>query len=134
MVQTFEEDWTQDDIFKITNAIAERNVARGLRLLREAMDQNEKDIVGLIGILHWQIRRLWLARALLDSGLSQNEILKKCHISYKQATFFWRQLQGFNKTKLEKALEGIFQLDWKLKTGRVDGPVALESWLIEVAG
>jgi len=68
---------------------------------------------------------------LLDEGESEGRVMQKCRISPKQAPFFKRQFKHFSRVQLERALENLFQLDWKLKTGQVNGPLAMEAWVIE---
>ena len=62
--------------------------------------------------------------------MDQGTVLKKCHISSKQAPFFIRQLKLFSRSELEQAIENLFRLDWEMKTGRVDGPMGMEAWVV----
>ncbi len=133
MVELFEENWQEANIFNMTDAIVSQNTSQALETMKALLEDNPNDIVGLLGILHWQIKRFWLAAALRDEGQPESVIMKKCKISPRQAPYFKKQLMRFKREKLEKALSGLFQLDWKLKTGRADGPIALESWLVETA-
>lgn len=132
IVETFQENWKEPNIFTLTDAIVTRRRKEALVCLQQILEQGEKEIIPLIGMLHWQIRRFWQAKVLLEDGVSQNEIFKKCKIYPKQAPFFLRQLQALTRKKLEQALEGLFQLDWGLKTGRSEGAVDLEKWVVQL--
>jgi len=132
MVETFEEDWTEADIFKLVNAIADRRAEEACTTLHRLLENNENDIVGLLGMLHWQIRRLWVGAVLTEEGVPVGEMQKKANVFYKQAPFFMQQLRKFSRKQLEEALEGLFQLDWKMKSGRADGRIALETWVFQV--
>ena len=134
MLDQFEENWKEPSIFVLTDALAGRKVKEALVCLEQILAQDEKEIIPMLGLLHWQIRRFWQAKVLSDEGVSQSEILKRCKISPRQAPFFWRQLQPLSRKKLEQALEGLFQLDWALKTGRAEGAVDLEQWVVRTAG
>ncbi len=131
MVAFFEENWQEVDGFKLTDALANQNTAETLRLLRQLVGDSERDLISLLGLLHWQVRRFWQARVLLEEGRPEGEVLKRCRVYPNQASHFLRQLKRFTRKKLETALEGLFQLDWKLKTGRAEGLSALESWLVQ---
>ncbi len=48
--------------------------------------------------------------------------------------FFMRQLQPLSRKKLEQALEGLFHLDWGLKSGRAEGAIDLEKWVVQTVG
>jgi len=131
MVAVFEENWAEADIFQMINSLAERKTGRALSVLKEVLNQDEVDLVGILGALHWQIRRLWVASVLEAEGVPTGTILEKCRISERQVPFFNRQLRNFSQGQLERILEGLFQLDWQLKTGKVDGLIALESWILQ---
>lgn len=132
MVDAFHEKWREVDVFRLTDAIAGRKTGEALTLLRQFLDENEGDLISLLGLLHWRLRRFWQARLLLEKGKSEPEILQRCRVSGRQASFFMRELRALSRQRLEQALEGLFQLDWKLKSGRVQGPAALEAWVAEV--
>jgi DNA polymerase III subunit delta len=130
MVEAFKENWKEPNVFALTDAIAARKTGEALVLANQILEKSDREMIGLLGLLHWQIRRFWQAKTLLEEGAAQAEIMRRCRISPKQAPFFWRQLQSFTRKKLEKILEGLFDLDWKLKTGRAEGNAAIETWLV----
>ncbi len=134
MLERFEENWKEPNIFVLTDALVSRKTKEAILCLKQILAQDEKEIIPLLGLLHWQIRRFWQAKAMLEEGAPQSEILRKCKVSPKQAPFFMRQLQQVKKEKLEKALEGLFRLDWDLKTGRAEGAVDLEKWVVQTVG
>ncbi len=134
MVQAFEEKFSEVDGFALIGAIASRKTARALVLLRELLDQNAGDYFSLVGLLHWQIRRFWQAGMLLEKGEPESLVMKKCKVSPRQAPYFLRQLRMIPNAKLAQALEGLFRLDWNLKTGQAEGEAALESWVVSLTG
>jgi DNA polymerase-3 subunit delta len=134
MLDLFEENWKEANIFTLTDAIAGRKLKDALVCLKQILAEDEKELIPMLGLLHWQIRRFWQAKVLTEDGVPQSVILKKCKISPRQASFFWRQLQQVSRKKLEQAIEGLFKLDWALKTGRSEGAVDLEKWVVQTAG
>lgn len=133
MVELFEENWQEIDVFSLANAVAGRQTERALILLKQVMESQD-DVIGLLGLLHWQVRRLWQGKYLTEHGYSESAMLAECKISPKQAHYFLRQIKMFSLKKLEEALEGLFQIDWKIKTGRAEGPMELESWVLQTTG
>lgn len=131
VVEKFEENWQEVDVFSLMNALASKNTAESLKLLEQILDDSGGDVYALMGLLHWQVRRLWLARFYMEQGMPQSMAFKRCKVYPKQATFFSRQLQNFSLPQLEVALEELFQLDWKIKTGRTEGPFGLEQWVVQ---
>ena len=132
MVEAFEENWTETDVFKLTDAIAQKRTGDALYLLRKILDEGEQEIIELIGLLHWQIRRLWQVLILTQEHAPENLLLKKCRMSPKQLPFVVRQAKALGRTKLEQAIEGLFQADWKLKTGQAEGSGILENWIVKI--
>ncbi|MCM8775735.1 MAG: DNA polymerase III subunit delta [Candidatus Omnitrophica bacterium] len=130
MVEAFKVKLNHIDGFELANAIGSQKTQESLRMLKELLRQNDEDVVALLGLLHWQLRRLWEARVLLDEGKREEVVLKRCSVPPQYGPFFIRQVKGFTRTRLEDVLERLFWIDWQLKTGRVDGPAALEAWVI----
>ena len=44
---------------------------------------------------------------------------------------FLKQLKNLSRARLEQSLEGLFQLDWKLKTGQAEDGPGLETWVVK---
>jgi len=129
MVNRFEENWTEMDVFKLTNALVDRDPARVLKVFRDLMEFYEADLFSLVGILHWQLRQLWQAAMLLKSGVSEREIGSKLRMPPSRLS----ALKRFPLERLESAVEALYQIDRKSKSGQVDGVSGLETWLLEYA-
>jgi len=127
MVSRFEENWTEMDVFKLTNALVDRDPARALKVFRDLMEFYEADLFSLVGILHWQLRQLWQAAILLTSGVSEREVSSKLRMSPSRLS----ALRRFPIGRLESAVEALYQIDRKSKSGQVEGVLGLEAWLLE---
>lgn len=130
-VELFHEKMENTDTFQLTNALFSAKAGEALIILKKLLREDEKDLIPLLGFLHWQIRRIWVARVLFEEGVPESEILRRSKVYSKQAPFFVRQFKQFKRDRLEKSLEGLFQLDWKIKTGQVDGSLGAEVWILE---
>lgn len=127
MVGRFEENWTEMDVFKLTNALVGRDPARALKVFRDLMETYEADLFSLVGILHWQLRQLWQAAMLLSSGIPEREICSKLRMPPGRLG----ALRRFPVERLESAVEALYQMDRKSKTGQAEGVSGLEAWLLE---
>jgi len=132
MVGLFEEDWKELNVYELTNSVLERNTQKALFILKELIEHHGQDLIALLGLLHWQLRQLWHARVLLDASLPERTIVERCRIPRGRSGVFLRNLRSFPQEKLEKAIKDLFQLDVNLKTGRREGTVDLERWLVEL--
>jgi DNA polymerase III delta subunit len=129
MVDRFEENWTEMDVFKLTNAFVERDPARALKVFRDLMGFYEADLISLVGILHWQLRQLWQAAMLLAAGVSEREICSKLRMPPHRLS----ALRRFPVARLEAAVEALYQIDKQSKTGLIEGVSGVEAWLLEYA-
>lgn len=129
MVLRFEENWTEMDVFKLTNALVDRDPARALKVFRDLIGIYEADSYALVGILHWQLRQLWQGAVLLKEGVSEREICSKL----KMPPARLGTLRRFPLERLEAAVEDLYQLDRKSKTGQADGVAGMEAWLLQYA-
>lgn len=127
MVNRFEENWAEMDVFKLTNALVDRDPEKALKVFRELMEFYGADLFSLVGILHWQLRQLWQAAQLLTAGVSEREISSKLRMSPNRLS----ALRRFPVARLESAVEALYQIDQKSKTGQVDGVSGLETWVLE---
>ncbi len=127
MVSRFEENWTEMDVFKLTNALVDRDPARALKVFRDLTGFYEADLFSLVGILHWQLRQLWQAAMLLASGVTEREIGSKLRMPPARLA----ALKRFPVGRLEAAVEALYQIDRKSKTGQLEGVSGLEAWILE---
>ncbi len=127
MVGRFEENWTDMDVFKLTSALVDQDPARALKVFRDLIGFYEADIFSLVGILHWQLRQLWQAAVLLSSGVAEREICSQLRMPPNRL----RALKRFPVERLEAAVEALYQIDRKSKTGQIEGVSGLEAWLLE---
>jgi DNA polymerase III delta subunit len=64
---------------------------------------------------------------LLTSGVSEREISSKLRMAPSRLS----ALRRFPVARLESAIEALYQIDRKSKTGQVEGVSGLEAWLLE---
>ena len=129
-VETLDEKMERLEGEDLLEATAERNLTKALAALNDLLQVNFRDFPAVVGFLHWQFRRFWEAKRWLLEGKTESEISMRIRLSSSRAAGFFRQLGRFKKEELEKILEGLFQLDWELKSGRAEGRYEIERWLV----
>lgn len=130
----FEEKLAGIDVFQLVNAIGARKTADALRLYNNYMEEAGTDFFSLLGLLHWQMRRLWKGRIMLDEGAPAASITKQCKVfPSSQAGQFVNQLKAFPREKLEKAIDRLAELDLAVKTGNSLDRMGMERWIIEAS-
>ena len=129
-VDTLDEKMERLEGEDLLEATAERNFTKALAALNDLLQVNFRDFPAVVGFLHWQFRRFWEAKRWFLEGKTEREISMKLKLSTSRTAGFFRQLSRFKKEELEKILEGLFQLDWQLKSGRAEGRYEIERWLV----
>jgi len=133
-VAAFDEPWAQGEGEDFVGALAEKNIPQALQVLHYLVEQNFRDFPSVVGLLHWQLRRFWEAKTWLAEGETERRVALRLRLSPSRAAGFFRQLGRFSREELAKILEGLFDLDWRLKSGRAEGRWEIESWLIKTLG
>lgn len=119
------------DPFDLANALAVKNIPLALKIFHHFYDL-DGDMTGSLGLVHWQLRRIWHAKRLLRQGNSREEIGRALRISSYRLPDFLNQVQQFEESSLEKLIRELWQTDWKSKTGANEPLVAMESFLASV--
>ena len=119
--------WEGEDLLQ---ALGGRNVAQAVAVLNDLLEMNFRDFPAVIGLIHWQLRRFWEAKRWLSQGVSEREVASRLRLSPARTPGFFKQLGPFSLKGLERILEGLFELDWRLKTGRAEGRYEIETWLV----
>ena len=132
-VEALEEKFTRFEGFDLVQALAQKNLPKALEILNDLLEFSQ-DVPSLVGLLHWQFRRFWEAKKWLAQGISEREISSRLRLFSGRDSLFFKHLQRFSQEKLEKILEALFELDWRLKTGRAEGRYEMETWLVSAVG
>ena len=119
------------DSFDLTEAISDKNPKKALQVFR-FLYHLEGSSIAVIGLLNWQLKRIWQAKAVYEEK-GEREVLRVIRISPYRLSGFLRQVERFRFEELERAIEKLFEIDWKSKTGAIETRIALESVIVELA-
>ena len=119
------------DSFDLTDAICEKNPKKALSVFQFLYNLEGSGVL-VIGLLNWQLKRIWQAKVILRER-GEKEIFKTIRISPYRLPGFLKQVARFEFDELERALAKLFEIDWKLKTGAWDEKIMLEAFMIELA-
>ncbi len=102
-----------------------------MQLFSELTQSGDEDLTALIGLIHWQLKRLWQASVMLEEGQTEGMVQKKCRVFPKQSRSFMMAVRRMKRETLESAIEKLFRLDWAIKTGESKDLMGLERWILE---
>lgn len=113
--------------FGLANAIGQRNARRAYDQLHKLLDEG-KHPMAILGSIAAQIRGLLEVKDMAERGLTPSEIAqKKGWKSDYPAKMRMQEAARFSMARLEEILEMLLQIDLAIKTGRIDGLLALDT-------
>jgi DNA polymerase III delta subunit len=117
--------------FDLANALVAKQSDRVLEIFRDATEHgiSPQDIMGMV---HWQLRRVFEAKVMLFHGRSREDIRKELRIGPSFLDGFISTIQRFDMAAIEKAIRGLTDLDYAIKTGKSDVQLGLERYFLEL--
>jgi DNA polymerase-3 subunit delta len=123
-----------DDIFAFVDALGARNKARAIQNLHELLDGGSNELY-LLTMIARQFRLILAAKDCQMRGLKPAEIQRTLHISHSFVVDkLLQQGRSFAVQELERIMARILELDQAIKTGRIQGALAVELLVVEIAG
>ncbi len=122
---------TESDIFKTIDALASKDKNLALSLLHKHLDNGDAPLY-LLSMITYQFRNLLVIKELQDMKMPYNLIAKKSgiHPFVVQKSFYL--CNQFTFERLKKIYQKIFQVDFDIKTGKIEPELALDLLLAEI--
>jgi DNA polymerase III delta subunit len=116
--------------FALEGALRDRRVDRAIAAFRAALAAGERPEV-VVGQLAGELRALLRARALLDSGLSEEDA--KRAFGGGRGYFVVPRARNYRAAELTRSLRELAEIDVAGKTGAADVPARIERLLLRLA-
>lgn len=125
--------YTEDaEQFGMSNAIGQRNARKAYDQLHKELDEG-KNPMAIMGSIAAQIRSLIEVKDMAERGLSPADIAReKGWRSDYAAKMRLKEAAKFSMARLEQILELLLEFDLAIKTGRMDGPLALDTLIAKL--
>ena len=120
-------------IFELTDAVADRRPEEALKVLGGLLGPGGESPVGIVAMLAWQVRRLWIAKEAIAGGKSPGEAAKQAGVRPYFTRSFLEQVKRFTEDELERGFELLLEADLALKTSSGDQRVLLELLLCRLS-
>lgn len=118
------------NVFEMTEALSRRDIKPALELLNAQLSAGEHP-VKILGLLAFQVRRLWQIKELADAGKNVKDIAEVLKIHSFIAERLFRQSKSFRTDRLKQAMLELAWADRALKSGRANSSI-LEKIMIEL--
>ncbi|MBI1977063.1 MAG: DNA polymerase III subunit delta [Candidatus Omnitrophica bacterium] len=116
--------------FVLGDAFAAKNLSGALTVFLRLLDER-KSVPEVVGLISWQLQRLFQAKQILHQGGSWDEISRGLRIS---SPFLLRKLQQqlakWSVSELKEATRTLLLVDTSAKKGEWPPQLALEDWMV----
>lgn len=115
--------------FALVNALRERSPRKAIHVICKELKKNDPHL--LVGIIAGQFRALLNARDVLDRGGNVFSLVTEMKIKEGYAQHLYQQAQRFSSAELIDIYRHLLEIDEAIKTGQMDGDVALECFIAD---
>ncbi|WP_010252358.1 DNA polymerase III subunit delta [Acetivibrio cellulolyticus] len=112
-------------IFDLTDAVAEKNIDKALKLLNDMVILREP-LPKILFMITRQLRHVLEMKLLCKEGLSVKDASAKIGITPYAGGKVSNQAKSFSIEKLKEGIKEAFELDLAIKTGRINDRIAAE--------
>ncbi|THF75019.1 DNA polymerase III subunit delta [Cohnella fermenti] len=129
-VETLVPVGTEQSVFKLTEEIAALRTDRALALYYELLKQKEEPIK-LVALLVRQFRHMLFVKELGKQGYTPQQMAGQLGLHPYAVKVTADQAKGFSPERLSTVLDRLAELDFEMKTGRVEKALGLELFLLK---
>jgi DNA polymerase-3 subunit delta len=122
----------EERVWEMVDAVLESRGGVAQEALQQLLQQGMAPAY-LLASLSSQVRTIFLVREMRASGQSRNEIQSKLGLNSDfQVRKAWEQSQKCSPTRLRELYHRLLDTDVSIKTGRLEGEIALEMLVAEL--
>ena len=113
----------ETNIFNTVDAIAEKNKELAIKLIKTHLDKGES-VFGLLALISTQFKNMLIVKT------ADNYRNTSLHPFVQRKSFY--QSQKFSIEDLKRIYNKILQIDSRIKTGKIDENIAIETLILEI--
>ncbi|HZK28141.1 MAG TPA: DNA polymerase III subunit delta [Thermoclostridium sp.] len=122
---------TKSIIFDLTDAMSQRRISEALRIMDELI-QSREPIALIVAMIGRQLVMLAKTKKLEDSKVPKSKMAGLVGISPYYIDKTRRQATNFSMDALKRLIDKCADLDLEIKTGKIDGRLAMELLLMDM--
>ncbi len=121
------------DAFEVIDAVTAGDTGQAVTRLRNMFEEDKDAEYSAVGAFAFHVRRMFQAKAMLEKRMNPGEIVGRLRIFYNKDRFF-AQLQRMSLVQIAAILDDLAAIDYAIKTGQAQAPVAIEQLVLKLAG
>lgn len=118
--------------FDLVDAIGRKDRSSALFLVREMSQGKRAAAPEALGLIGWQIRRLWKAKKLLSGRMDRAAVCSELNVKSFSADKFIYQVSCFRSDELERDFGLLVEADRNIKRGLKKAEFVLEELVAEL--
>lgn len=119
--------------FEVIEAMIAGYPMQAIGRLRNMFAEDKNAEYTVVGAFAYHLRRMFTAKAMLQSGANPGQVASKCRIWSHKDRFF-SQLRQTSLEKIGLSIEHLAGIDHDVKTGQAKTQVAMEQLVLQLAG
>ncbi len=124
-------DQGHGDVFALVDAVGNRDNRKALKMLHRLLD--EQDPLWIFAMIVRQFRLILLGREIVDEGGQANDVARLLKLHPFVADKVTNQTRQFPAPVLADIYHRLLDLDEGMKSGEIEGPVALDTLIAEIS-
>lgn len=120
------------EVFNLIKAIIAKDLIQTNKIYQSLAIQT-KDILGVIAMISNTLKELLTTAKLLKVGYSQHDISRFYNVSSSRAYYIVKDAKNFNIKDLENYIIKMADLDYKIKSGKIDKNIGIELLLLQLS-
>ncbi len=120
-----------NEIYSLIKAIINHNLNM-VYSIYNSLSHNIKDSSTIINLIANKFKELISTYKLLKFGYTQNDIAKFYEVSNGKAYYLVQEAKAFKLSDLEYYIDKLAELDYQIKSGKIDKTIGLELILLKI--
>ncbi|MBU0650462.1 DNA polymerase III subunit delta [bacterium] len=118
-------------IFNLIDDISSGNRKEAVHKLNNIM-KSGTSAQEIIAMIYWNYKRIWSFYEMLDSGISESEVLEKIDIKSWAKSKFLSQAKKYDKNSLKKIFSLLFDIDIETRKKSGSANLLLEIFVLSI--
>ncbi|MFZ3588221.1 DNA polymerase III subunit delta [Bacillus sp. DJP31] len=130
VVQLLSSKTIEDNIFELIDCVIQKKVSEAMEIFQDLLKLNEEPIK-ILSLLSSQFRLLYQVKELSHRGYGQQQIATQLKIHPFRVKLALQKVAQFTSEYLLKSLSELAEMDYAIKTGRMDKKLAIELFILK---